>query len=189
MQSIANRFEFNRQLKPYHKEGRPVMELIRQEPQVSTLMRENPQETEIFLSVLFTELNESFKVKPEFKLSENEVMQLVSDIIEKYYHYRIQDFSLFVKWAKTGEYGKAYNRLDAPMIFEWIKEYDAQRASIQEANQMRYKEIDTNERTSTKNKLNVEKMKLNLGQYTQIKREEKKENQVNNNMDPVRGDS
>ena len=146
MQCITNKFEFIAALKPYMNDNLPNMEEIRLEPQVSMLKRENITGLHSYMFDLFKELNDSFKIKPEFKLTENEIIELSLVLIEKYFHYRVQDFAIFVKNAKEGKYGKSYNRLDVPMIHEWIGKYDYDRDGVIENNHLKAKDNDGYER-------------------------------------------
>lgn len=179
MQCQTDRFEFNEMLDKYVKDGKPDMILIRDEPQVSTLMREDKKSTRKYIYVLLSDLNNSFKVNPEFKLNDDEIVDLVMSLSKEYYHYRVQDFAIFVRNAKSGRYGKAYNRLDVPMVWEWIKKYDQQRDAVCEHNNLNMRISDQYERESPKNKLNMEKIKSSFDHNTQIAREKAKTDESN----------
>jgi len=178
-----DRFEFNDMLDKYVKDGNPNMALIRDQPQISTLAREDKKSTRKYIYSLLSDLNSYYKVNPEMKLKDAEIVDLTLTLMKDYFHYRVQDFALFVRNAKAGRYGKSFNRLDGPMIHEWIVKYDQERSYIQQVTNSYYKKVDTNERTSTKNKLDVERMKLNLGTYTQENIEKKKIQEQNKNQE------
>lgn len=146
MKSIENKFDFLKQLEPFIDNRAPVMEMIRNEPQVSKLNRENPTDLHKFIYLTLKELNDSFKVNPDYKLNDNELIEIAQQLIKEYWHYRIQDFAIFVQNAKQGIYGKSYNRLDIPMIWEWIGKYDQDRDKVIEINHQKNKGIDRHER-------------------------------------------
>jgi len=150
MQCItSDRFKFNDLVDIYIKDDLPKMELIRDQPQVSQLLRENPKDVQKYLFLLLSGLNDSFKVNPDFKLNESEIIDLTGALSKRYYHYRLQDFAIFVKNAKEGKYGKAYNRLDVSMVNEWIAKYDFERDGVIEYNHMKGKGLDKYERGTT----------------------------------------
>lgn len=144
----GDRFEFNEMVDVYIEHDLPKMELIRDQPQISALIRDDKKSTRKALLILLSDLNNSFKVKPEFKLNESELVDLVISLSKKYYHYRMQDFAIFVKNAKEGKYGKSYNRLDVPMIHEWIGKYDYDRDGVIESNHLKNKDHDGHQRGS-----------------------------------------
>jgi len=161
-------------LDKYVKEGKPDMMLIKDQPQISRLMRDDKKSTRKYIYSLLSDLNNSFKVNPEFKLNDSEIVSLVIDLSKEFYHYRVQDFAIFVRYAKTGRYGKAYNRLDVPMIWDWIGKYDKQRDAVCEHNNLNMRISDKYQREAPKNKLKLDKIRSSFDHNTQIAREKLK---------------
>lgn len=63
-------------------------------------------------------------VKVDNKLTEIECYELAVIILEKYRTLSLEDFLLFIKKAKSFEYGKVYNRFDSEVILDWLRQYD-----------------------------------------------------------------
>jgi len=153
MQSIKDKFEFNTQLEVYIKNDLPCMEEIRIEPQVSALIRENANDVHKYLFTLLKGLNDSFKVNPEYKLNDDEIIDLVMSWTKAYFHYRIQDFAIFVRNAKLGKYGKTFNRFDVTIANEMIGMYDRNRVKVQDNNHLDAKGGDGFERKYDETKI------------------------------------
>lgn len=58
------------------------------------------------------------------KPNADQVLEIAKTLVEKYSDYTLEVFAYFFKDAKQGKYGKVFNRLDGPMIYEWITEFD-----------------------------------------------------------------
>lgn len=57
-------------------------------------------------------------------MSDGQIAITVNLILEEYSLYKIDFFILCFNNAKKGKYGKAYNRIDGMIIFEWLSECD-----------------------------------------------------------------
>lgn len=71
-----------------------------------------------------------------FNVTSMNVQQRVETInlaCEKLNHWKLDDFKMCFKNAKTGQYGKIFNRLDGGVIFEWFRAYDAERMAQSES--------------------------------------------------------
>lgn len=62
----------------------------------------------------------------------DQVKQTVQLILEEYYYFKPEDFKLCFKKAMKGHYGKVYDRIDGPVIFEWLNQHDFERTQIVE---------------------------------------------------------
>ncbi len=122
-------------------------------------MREDKKSVRKYLYLLLSDLNNSFKVNPEYKLNESEIFDTVIKISKDYYFYKLHDFAIFVENAKSGRYGKSYNRLDIPTIYEWLVKYDTIRSALSADHNLSMKVSDQYERESPKQRLNLDKMK------------------------------
>lgn len=58
-----------------------------------------------------------------------QVLECAKMILEDYAVLKPDDFVLFFNKAKRGYYGKAYDRMDAHVIFEWLEQYLYDRTS------------------------------------------------------------
>lgn len=58
-----------------------------------------------------------------------QVLETAKMILEDYSVLKPDDFVLFFNKAKRGYYGKAYDRMDAHVIFEWLEQYMYDRTS------------------------------------------------------------
>lgn len=66
-------------------------------------------------------------------MDEDQVKQTVLMIVEEYHYFKPEDFKLCFKKAMKGHYGKLYDRIDGPVIFEWLNQYDFERTQEVEA--------------------------------------------------------
>jgi len=64
-------------------------------------------------------------------INDTQVKQTAVLIIDTYHFLNITDFILCFKMAKTGKFGKLYDRLDGTIILSWLNEYNELR--LQEA--------------------------------------------------------
>lgn len=65
-------------------------------------------------------------------INEDQAAETASLLIEKYPVETLEDFAICFKKAKTGEYGKVYDRLDGQIIFEWFASYLDEKYRIRE---------------------------------------------------------
>jgi hypothetical protein len=71
-------------------------------------------------------------------MGENQIVETVKLMLEDYSILKPDDFVLFFNRAKKGNYGKAYDRMDGMVIFEWLEMFMQER--IQEIEQIRRNE-------------------------------------------------
>lgn len=110
---------------------------------LATLKRHNELETQEALTNLVARLANSFNIG-EKNLSNEQVIEIVYLLIERYYYLKLEELILIFKKAKFGEYGKNYHRLDVQVIFEWIELYysSEERAVLLEKEAKNYKETE-----------------------------------------------
>lgn len=62
-------------------------------------------------------------------MTDDQMVDCALLLTENYKHtnYRIEDFVQFFQVAKTGRYGKVFDRIDAPMILELLDRFDDER--------------------------------------------------------------
>lgn len=53
---------------------------------------------------------------------------LADDMLERYWHWRFDEFAYVLKEAVGGRWGTTYDRIDAPTVHEWCRKYEAQRS-------------------------------------------------------------
>lgn len=67
-----------------------------------------------------------------------QVADTINLILEIYPYYTQYDFKLFFKMAKMGKFGEIYGRMDGEVIINWLKKYDAHRATVAQSESMKY---------------------------------------------------
>lgn len=76
-------------------------------------------------------------------MSDIQVADTINIIIEKYPHYKQDDFKLFFNMSKKGMFGQVFGRMDGEVIMQWLDQYDvhrdtiAQKESIKEADRFK----------------------------------------------------
>jgi hypothetical protein len=66
-------------------------------------------------------------------MDEYQIQATARLIIRNMWWLNPSDFKLCFDMAKMGKYGKAYDRIDGAVIFEWLNAYDAQREPQKQA--------------------------------------------------------
>ena len=85
------------------------------------------------------------------RMTDMQTFETAMIILQDYKYLTIADINLLFKRAKSGYYGKLYDRLDGQIILDWFRSYDKERAgaaveeSINEASKYN---ADCYERTS-----------------------------------------
>ncbi|MDO7849922.1 hypothetical protein Q5H92_26420 [Hymenobacter sp. M29] len=59
---------------------------------------------------------------------------LADDMLERYWNWRFDEFTLMFREAIAGKYGTTYDRIDAPTVHGWAMKYAADRDTIVEHN-------------------------------------------------------
>lgn len=63
------------------------------------------------------------------KMTDMQTFETAMIILQDYKYLTIADINLLFKRAKSGYYGKLYDRLDGQIILDWFRSYDKERAS------------------------------------------------------------
>ena len=63
----------------------------------------------------------------ETEAGQNQALETMRLIVERYRNFRIDDFKMVFKMAKLGDFGPVYNRMDGPTILDWFKKYNEKR--------------------------------------------------------------
>ena len=71
-----------------------------------------------------------------FNIKENmnniQIIEAANTYLETYTHSSIKDLILCLKKAKSGSYGKVYHRLDQSILFDFIQQFEEEKAIFQE---------------------------------------------------------
>jgi len=112
---------------------------------LATLRRNDEAALLKAVKTLIVALSESLNLT--HNLNESQVVEITFLIAERYYYLKLEELVLVFKKAKMGEYGKAYNRLDIQIIFEWIDKYysSEERAILLEREAQNYKQQEKKE--------------------------------------------
>jgi len=78
--------------------------------------------------IVLTEWLLSFNVANNMKGSQ--VGECVDLLILEFPNYKLEDFKVCLTYSKTSRYGKVYNRIDTPVVFDMFREYDKERKDI-----------------------------------------------------------
>lgn len=73
-------------------------------------------------------------------VTEEQAIDTAFIILDKYPYETVEDFTLVFKNAKSGMYGKLFNRLDGHIIFEWIDRHMEEKARVREERHRQTKE-------------------------------------------------
>jgi hypothetical protein len=65
-------------------------------------------------------------------MSNTQIENVVRDIMDKYYYFRLEDIALCFKRARQNPvtYGKLYNHIDGSIILGWLSKYDKERDEV-----------------------------------------------------------
>lgn len=83
-----------------------------------------------FLALQFIALVKHFQVSAQ--MPPESLRMGVKLIIRDYWWYSMLDFKVFFEMAIMGKFGTSYNRIDMPVIFDWLSKYDEIRTSTAE---------------------------------------------------------
>ena len=56
-------------------------------------------------------------------MNDIQMAQTADLILEEYYYLNIEDFKLCFNMAKSGKFGKVYDRIDGQVIMDWLSTY------------------------------------------------------------------
>jgi hypothetical protein len=93
-------------------------------PQLSTLHRADPGGLGEALGNLLTFTALQFNVVRN--LTDLQIQLLATDLPSRYWHWRIQEFVYVMREAVAGKWGKVYDRLDPPTVYDWCNAYAAE---------------------------------------------------------------
>ena len=77
------------------------------------------------ISLFLVDLQDFYNVKT--RMGSNQIKDLAMMLYSDYNHFTLYDLGLCFKMAKTGKFGKVYDRLDGGIIFEWLIHYEMER--------------------------------------------------------------
>ncbi|GAB3293952.1 hypothetical protein GCM10027348_14380 [Hymenobacter tenuis] len=97
--------------------------------QVSVLNREAPGALAEALGNVLTFFAQYFNVVRN--LTDVQIGLLVPDLLERYWHWRFDEFLYVLREGVAGRWGKVYDRLDPATIHEWCRHYDDQVRGIE----------------------------------------------------------
>lgn len=92
----------------------------------SYLKEDGPTAVKAILSILVTDVVNFLSVGKT--MNADQVMKTVELILEDFSHLKPDDFKLCFNRAKKGYYGKAYDRIDGMVIFEWLQVYEFEKS-------------------------------------------------------------
>lgn len=106
----------------------------RQSAQVSALTKTDPEladDAAEALANLLTFAAGQFNVGKN--LNDVQLALLAADMLERYWHWRFDEFAYVLREAVGGRYGTTYDRIDAPTVHGWCARYEAARGELIEA--------------------------------------------------------
>jgi len=120
-----------------------------QSPQLSALAAVAPGDTAEALGNLITFTASQFNVVRN--LTEVQVALLANDLLERYWHWKIDEFVYLCREAIAGRWGKAYDRIDPPTVHSWCLAYaEVRDALLADAAQLEAKQHKQAEKTTTR---------------------------------------
>lgn len=95
---------------------------------VDLIKAHGPVKTIAYLKLWLTDLNEFLHLKNP--LTETEITFIAEAITEDFRTTTIADINIIFRRAKKGIYGKFYERLSAPEILTWFRDYYEERSNL-----------------------------------------------------------
>lgn len=135
------------------------------------------------------DLNDYFNISN--RMTDAQTIDVVRLIMEKFNYFKLADFKLCFKNAKTGLYGKVYNRIDGLIIFEWLNLYASERiqvaetASIARDNALKNPKINPEEINPEGQKKVMDILSNAIEQTKADKQKDKKVNRGNSEYDQL----
>lgn len=81
-------------------------------------------------------------------MNDIQMAQTADLILDEFHYFNLDDFKLCFNMAKSGKFGKVYDRIDGQVILEWLSEYETQRIELcKYESQTRHESIKAGERT------------------------------------------
>ena len=121
------------------KNNLPIIPKILAQKQLSQLKQELGHKNIIkFIYALLVDLTKTFNVGKG--MDESQLIETSTNLVDDFYGFRLVDFAICFKKAKKGSYGKVYDRIDMPTIYEWLLKYDQERTSEIVRHNLKYKE-------------------------------------------------
>jgi len=105
----------------------------------SIIRQENDKPAKMVIYAEFAKMALDFNITNN--LNEIQLKNLVDDIFEFYQNFTMRDLKFFIQQIKLGVYGKNFNRLDAPLIFGYLQEYENMRLIEIERSNEEYKNV------------------------------------------------
>ena len=120
--------DFHMLVSEYTKNDLPDIPKVLKQKQLSTLRQELGHRDLIkFVYALLADLSKSFNVSKG--MDEGQLIECATNIIDDFYGFRLIDFAICFRKAKKNCYGKVFNRLDMPTVYEWLTKYDGERTN------------------------------------------------------------
>ena len=116
-------------------------------PEISLYRKHSGETKARALIVLFlSDLVKFFNVGKA--MNDIQMAQTADLILDEYYDLNFDDFKLCFNMAKSGKFGKVYDRLDGQVIMDWLSTYKSQRVQLYvNENLARHESIKAGERT------------------------------------------
>jgi hypothetical protein len=92
-------------------------------PQMSTLIREVPEEVRLKLELTISVLMDYYGIQ-----NDRMIDAIVETILEDWKLLTVSDIILAIKWGRQGRWGKNYGNFSGKLVSEWILEYDKEKS-------------------------------------------------------------
>ena len=96
------------------------------------------ESSEMMIAMAMGNMQEALNI--DKAMTAQQLQEVAKEIIIQFGHFKMQDISVFCHGCKFGRYGKAYNRLNGQIIFEWLIEFDKQRTALIHSERQRQRE-------------------------------------------------
>ena len=106
----------------------PQLVLEKKPTSIKKMSMEDEQMTLDVMMLMFLEFQSFFNVK--HKMDKGQLMETSFMVLESFRHFSLYDIGMALKNAKSGEYGKFYERIDGSMILDFFLKYDHERTSL-----------------------------------------------------------
>jgi hypothetical protein len=124
--------------------------------QVSLLKKEN----ETLLDLCVMRLLKDVCMLCDANWNDTVIEMCISNLKERYWHYKIDEIALILHKGAMAGYGKIYGQLKISDILNWFTEYDKEKAIFCELEATRHKEINDNYFREIEKKEQAEQRKL-----------------------------
>lgn len=98
-------------------------------PQLSRLRKENPQDMERAIKLLFVDLGKSLNMGDK-GLNPTMIDELAIFIPQDFYWLHLEDIYIFCQQVKRGKFGTMYESLNTVKLMGYLKKYDEERQGL-----------------------------------------------------------